>query len=241
MSKGLFITGTGTDIGKTYVSALLVKQLRSAGLNAGYYKAAVSGNERKNGRLIPGDCKYVADTAGLPNDPAELVSYIYETAVSPHLAAKLEGTEAELCKIEADFKKLLTVFDYVLMEGSGGLICPIRTGSQTIMLEDFIHMFGMDVLLVADSGLGTLNSVVLSYDYAKNHRIPLRGVLMNRYDPENFLHRDNRQMIERLTGLPVLSCIPENDKDCHIDAQALAGIFSEIQFKQKNPQGGPRP
>lgn len=55
MAKGLFVTGTGTDVGKTYVTALIVKKLREAGLNAGYYKAALSGAERVDGHLVPGD------------------------------------------------------------------------------------------------------------------------------------------------------------------------------------------
>lgn len=94
--KGVFITATGTDIGKTYVTALLLKKLRESSINAGYYKAALSGAYRKDGLLIPGDAEYIATTAGIPTPPADLVSYIYEPAVSPHLAAEMEHHPIEL-------------------------------------------------------------------------------------------------------------------------------------------------
>ena len=121
MSKGLFITAIGTDIGKTYVTGLLVKRLRDAGVNAGYYKAALSGaEEQPDGTWLPGDAVFVAKTANIPEKPENLVSYIYKEAVSPHLAALREGNPVEMEKIEADYQASLAKYDYVTMEGSGG-------------------------------------------------------------------------------------------------------------------------
>ena len=91
MHKGIFVTGTGTDIGKTFVTALLVKKLHDAGSAAAYFKAAVSGNERdENGRLIPGDAAYVKRISGISQPLDTMCPYIYETAVSPHLASRIE-------------------------------------------------------------------------------------------------------------------------------------------------------
>ena len=88
MHKGIFVTGTGTDIGKTFVTALLVKKLHDAGSAAAYFKAAVSGNERdENGRLIPGDAAYVKRISGISQPLDTMCPYIYETAVSPHCSA----------------------------------------------------------------------------------------------------------------------------------------------------------
>ena len=92
MSKGLFITGTGTDVGKTFVSGLIVDALRRDGASAAYYKAAMSGNQRRpDGTLIPGDALYVKKVSGLDQPLEEMCPYVYEHAVSPHLAAQLEG------------------------------------------------------------------------------------------------------------------------------------------------------
>lgn len=229
MSKGVFLTGTGTDVGKTFVSALILKKLRDSGMNAGYYKAALSGAQMEGEQWVPGDCKYVAEVSGIDEAPEKLVSYIYKTAVSPHLAAKLEGPELELDKVHEDFAVLTGKYEYILMEGSGGIICPLRTGEREVMLEDVVRLFGLDVLLVADSGLGTLNATVLTCEYARQKNISIRGIIMNLYDEKNFLHRDNRKMIEKLTGLPVIACIENGGMEIPVSAGKLSGFFGEIQ------------
>ena len=92
MSKNLFITGTGTGIGKTYVTGLIVKKLQDNTVNSAYYKAAMSGNDRRaDGVLIPGDALHVKTVSGIKQPLEEMCPYLYETAVSPHLAARIEG------------------------------------------------------------------------------------------------------------------------------------------------------
>lgn len=228
MSKGIFVTATGTDVGKTYVTGLLVKALRKAGLNAGYYKAALSGAELVDGELIPGDCAWVANVAGLDDSPQSLVSYIYKTAVSPHLAAKLEKQPIDPDVIVADFAKAKQKYDYLTMEGSGGIICPLRLDEKTFMLADMIQLLDLDIFIVALAGLGTINSVVLTTEYAKNRGIAIKGIILNHYEPDNFLHQDNKQEIEHLTGLPVIACIGENDQDLDIDPQQLCSYYKEF-------------
>lgn len=83
MSKGLFLTGTGTDVGKTYMAGLLVKKLHESGRRAGYFKAAMSGNSRRpDGSLIPGDALAVQRVSGIPQSLESMCPYVYETAVS---------------------------------------------------------------------------------------------------------------------------------------------------------------
>ena len=89
MSKCIFVTGTGTDVGKTYVSGLIIKKLAENGKNAAYYKAAVSGNMRVGGRLIAGDPVQVKKMSGIEQPEEEMCPYVYEAAVSPHLASKI--------------------------------------------------------------------------------------------------------------------------------------------------------
>lgn len=97
MSRNLFITGTGTDVGKTFVSGLIVKKLADSGVSCGYYKAAISGNEYgENGILIPGDARFVKETSGIDQDIESMCPYVYEIAVSPHLAAKIENKPIDL-------------------------------------------------------------------------------------------------------------------------------------------------
>ena len=122
MAKALFVTGTGTDVGKTYISALMSKALREAGLNAAYYKAAVSGNVRRpDGTLIPGDARFVREYAGLSQREETMCPYVYEHAWSPHLAAQAEGNPPELPVIRAGFQAVCDRHEIVTVEGSGGI------------------------------------------------------------------------------------------------------------------------
>lgn len=123
MAKKLFITGTGTDIGKTYLSALILKKLAGSGASAAYFKAAVSGNERgADGRLIPGDPLYVKEISGIGQPLEEMCPYIYQLPLSPHLAARLEGEPVSMERVLESFKRVCAQYDYITVEGSGGII-----------------------------------------------------------------------------------------------------------------------
>lgn len=222
MHNGIFVTGTGTDIGKTFVTALLVKKLHDAGCNTAYFKAAVSGNERdENGRLIPGDAAYVKKISGISQPLDTMCPYIYETAVSPHLASKIEGDLVELENVKDRYEKLCDEYEYVICEGSGGIVCPIRYDDRKIMLEDIIKTLGLPAIIVADAGLGTINSVVLTCEYMKAHGMEIRGLILNNFHKGDIMEEDNKVMCEKLTGLPVIACVSENDTDLDISAELL--------------------
>lgn len=217
MKKGIFITATGTDAGKTFVSALLVKHLRKRGIDAGYFKPALSGAERKGSKLIAGDADYVCRTAGLSKPPESLVSYVFETAVSPHLAAEREGRVIEKNVILDDFRRVSSEFHYIVVEGCGGIACPLRMDSEILLLTDIIQMLGLEVLIVASAGLGTINTTFLTVEYAKKCGIFIKGILLNHYEDGNFLHEDNRKQMERLTGVPVIGLVAEGASDLEMD------------------------
>lgn len=226
MSKGLFITGTGTDVGKTFVTALIIKKLREFGINAGYYKAALSGAEEINGKLIPGDAEYVCKTAKIDKDPSECVSYIYKNPYSPHLAAILEGNHLEKDVIINDFNRSLREFDYLTVEGSGGIVCPIQYDKH-IMLEDIIKLFDLPTLIVADAGLGTINSVVLTVEYMRARNIKINGIIFNNYHYGSILEENNIKMVEEITGIKVLAKVDHDSNDIDIDIDILKSLYDE--------------
>ena len=201
MSKGLFVIGTGTDIGKTYVTGLLLKYLIDSGYNACYFKAALSGAVKNpDGALIPGDAVEVLSMANLDEDTNFVVPYVYETAVSPHLASRIEGNPVEMDVIRDAYNKVAAKYDYVLMEGSGGIVCPIRyegkNSKDNIMLEDIITELDLNVVLIANAGLGTINSVVTTCEYLKNRNIAVCGIIMNNYKDE-IMEEDNVHMVDQ--------------------------------------------
>lgn len=228
MSKNLFITGTGTDVGKTYVTGLIVKKLREGGASSAYYKAAMSGNERRtDGTLILGDALQVKTMSGVEQPLEEMCPYIYETAVSPHLAAKIEGNPIEMECVLKNFDRVCGTYDYVTVEGSGGIFCPLRFDEQKVQLEDFIKARSLACLMIADAGLGTINAVVLTAEYMKARKIPVKGIIFNHYEPGNPLHEDNRLMCEAMTGLNVVACVKDGDMDLDIPFELLEGFYEE--------------
>ena len=221
MSKGIFITATGTDIGKTYVTALLVKKLREANFNAGYYKAALSGADN----IAESDAGFVNRIANIHQDEQTLLSYLYKNAVSPHLAAKIEGNPVEKDTVISDYATVQKNYDYVTVEGSGGIICPIRYDDKAkYFLTDIIKWLHLPTLIIADAGLGTINSVVLTVEYLKHQNIKVQGIILNNYTG-GIMQEDNIKMIEDLTDIPVIALVKQNDKDIDIDAKFLASLY----------------
>lgn len=226
MSKALFITGTGTDIGKTYVAGLIVKKITEAGKSAAYYKAAMSGNNRRaDGSLIPGDALFVKQTSGIQQPIAEMCPYIYENAYSPHLASRIEGHPVKMSVVKEGYEKVCEKYEYVTMEGSGGILCPICFDEEKIQLEDVIKALGLSCIIVADAGLGTINSVVLTVEYMKAHNIIVKGIIFNNYHPGNVMEDDNIFMCEYMTGLPALAKVQEGDIRLDMDVEVLTQLY----------------
>lgn len=226
MSKKLFITGTGTDVGKTFVTGLIIKKLQEAGKNPSYYKAAMSGNERrKDGSLIPGDALWVKETAGISQPLEEMCPYIYENPYSPHLASRIEGNPVRMEVVKQGFDRVGEKYDYVTMEGSGGILCPICFDEAKIQLEDVMKELSLPSIVIADAGLGTINSVVLTVEYMKSKQLPVKGFIFNYYHPGDIMEEDNKKMCEYMTGLPVLACVQEGDSQLDIDIDVLTALY----------------
>lgn len=227
MSKGIFVIGTGTDIGKTYVTGLILKKLKELGKNACYYKAAMSGNDRReDGSLIPGDALWVKTASGIDQSLESMCPYIYENAYSPHLASRIEGNPVELSVVLEQYEKLKAQYEYVTVEGSGGIMCPICFDESKIGLVDVINSMELDCLLIADAGLGTINNVCLTYEYMKQKGMKIKGVIFNNYIPGDVMHDDNIFMCEYMTGLKTLGTVTKDQQDLQIDAEALLSIYS---------------
>ena len=227
MGKALFVAGTGTDVGKTYVTGLIVKKLRTAGYRAGYYKAALSGAEPdEHSVLVPGDVRHVQEAAGIPPGGPAAVSYVYREAVSPHLAARWNDRPIDSDRVRADFARAKDYYELLTMEGSGGIICPLRwDAEQKLILDDLIKMLGLGTLVVADAGLGTINASVLTIEHLRRRDIPVRGVILNNYHTGDPMEEDNRRMIEEITGVPVIAAAAPNTAELEIDAAQLAALY----------------
>lgn len=228
MSRALFITGTGTDIGKTYVTGLMVKKLAANGKNPGYYKAAMSGNERRqDGSLIPGDALFVQQCSGITQPLEEMCPYVYENAYSPHLASRIEGNPVMMNVVKQGFSSVMEKYDYVTVEGSGGILCPICFDEEKIQLEDIVKELNLSSIIIADAGLGTINSVVLTVEYMKAKHMEVKGVIFNHFHPGNVMEEDNIFMCEYMTGLPTLAKVEDGAEELDINIDVLTSLYEE--------------
>ena len=126
----------------------------------------------------------------------------------------------DLNKIKDDFKSVCHKYDYVTVEGSGGIICPIRwDNSEHILLEDIIKTLELNTIIIADSGLGTINATVLTTEYLKSKNIGIKGIILNHYTG-NHMQKNNMDMIQELTGVPVIECVAPNDKNINISKKS---------------------
>ena len=213
MNKGYFVTATGTDVGKTFITALLVKKWRDSGIDAGYYKAALSGAELRDGKWVAGDADYVKRIANLPDTQEQLVSYVYKEAVSPHLAARKEGNPVELAKVKADFEAACARHEFIFRYD----VDAISSGDkqQKIFLEDIIKTVNLPILVVTTAALGSINACVLTVEYARSRGLDVRGLIVNRYGSSGNLEMedDNIRMMQDLTGLEILAKVKDGDTD----------------------------
>lgn len=233
MTKGIFIVGTDTDIGKTIVTAGIMHVLRSSGYNATYFKAALSGALEIGNKLIPGDTKLVSDVSKLKEPYENITPYIYRNAVSPHLAAKLENNPINLDVVKEKYAYLKEKYDFIVAEGSGGIVCPLIDDERGICtLGNLIKNLNMSVIIVASAGIGTINHAVLTAKYIENLEIKIKGIIINQYE-EGLLYDDNIKMIEKMTKLPVIGKLKNMD---NIDDNQIEVIRtnSEKAFSAQN-------
>lgn len=228
MTKKIFITATGTDIGKTYISGLIVKKMREIGYNCGYFKPVLSGCgiDSLVFKPIPGDCCHVVKTSGLRIEPMKCLSYCFEDAVSPHLASKRVGVNISIDKIKSDYGELSVNYEYMVIEGAGGITCPIIINdNDTYLMWNLIKDFNTNVIVVADGGLGTINSILTTVEYAQKRDICIKGIILNNFDKDNYMHIDNKLLVEKLTGLDVIATVSKDETDLNIANEILEGLF----------------
>lgn len=201
MGKGIFIIGTDTDVGKTFVTAGLTYKLRECGYNAIAFKPIQSGGILSEDGVIPPDTKYIKDICGLDNEHSEMNVYCLKEEVSPHLAAKMENIKILKEKIISQYNELIKKYDYVIVEGAGGIVVPLVDNEYFVY--DLIKDLNLEVVIVARAGVGTINHTVLTYEFLKQNGIKSKGIVINQYN-NKFYEDDNIEMISKLTQLEIL-------------------------------------
>jgi dethiobiotin synthetase len=207
-SRGLFITATDTEAGKTFVTAGLARALRAAGKPVGVMKPVASGCEEDDasGELMSEDVRILVEASGC-EDPLELVSPArYRRPLAPTAAAGLGEPAADLEGVLRAFEELRARHEVLLVEGIGGLLVPLWPG---LLVADLAVRMGFPVLVVGRAGLGTINHTLLTLEAARARGLAVAGVVLTQVKPEgDGSEETNPAQIERFGGVPVLSVLP---------------------------------
>ena len=183
MARGLFITGTDTNVGKTYVAARIARQLRESGVKVGGYKPAASGCRRVDGELISDDALQLWEAAGRPSSLADVCPQTFEAPLAPHLAAREEGRELNQERMRDGFRFWLSRCDVLLVEGAGGYLSPL---GEREYVADLAIDCGLPLVIVAANVLGTINQTLQTVYVARHYGggLPIAGIVVNDVKPD---------------------------------------------------------
>ncbi|PGZ96469.1 dethiobiotin synthase [Bacillus pseudomycoides] len=201
--SGFFITATDTEVGKTVVTGALAGVLRQLGHNIGVYKPLQSGHLSSHPE---GDAARLKAAAGVMTSCEEICPYSVEEPLAPRLAMKRAGRQVLLSNITKHYEKLSKQFDSLLVEGAGGLVVPY---TEDALVVDFAKQLQLPLLIVARPTLGTVNHTVLTISYAKAHGLVVAGIILSgcqEHEKERVI--ENKEMIEELSGVPVVGLLP---------------------------------
>ncbi|HEY1784196.1 MAG TPA: dethiobiotin synthase [Pirellulales bacterium] len=179
---GLFITGTDTGAGKTYVAALIARQLVAEGCRVGVYKPAASGCRREAGMLVSDDALALWQAAGRPGELAAVCPQRFAAPLAPHLAAEAEGRSIDQDRLRSGLDYWIARSDVVLVEGAGGLLSPL---SHNLYVADVAYDLGYPLVVVAPNRLGVINQTLLTLAVAATFRrgLPVASVVLCHTEP----------------------------------------------------------
>lgn len=203
MHKGIFITGTDTGVGKTFVAVGLITALKKLGYSVCPMKPVETGCRSLNGRLVPADALKLICAAEVDEPLNSINPYRFRQPVAPAVAAGLEGVVINKQKIFSAYRQLSDKYDITFVEGAGGIMVPIW---RNYLFLDFIKDLKLPVVIVARLGLGTINHTLLSIEAARNRGINVLGVVLNDAlkTGNDISVKTNMQVIEHIGRIPVM-------------------------------------
>ena len=207
--KGLFITATDTDIGKTMITGAIAAALKKRGYNVGVFKPLASGAiVDANGKLVAEDANFLMKAAQIDESRRNEVNEIcLEPALTPAVAAKLSNVEIDMEKIIGHLISNASKYDFILVEGVGGITSPLW---KDYLIIDLMKKLNLPAIIVSQPKLGAINHTVLTYEYAKKHQVQVNGFVFNQWDDKTagILEKSNITYINKMTGLSLLGKMP---------------------------------
>jgi dethiobiotin synthetase len=202
--RGVFVTGTDTQVGKTVLAAAICAAATAAGIRVAAYKPVVTGIDEGPGEW-PQDHELLAEAASAGQSPEDVAPYRFGPPVSPHLAAELAGQTVDPERLVAHALQQAALADALVCEGVGGLLVPL---AREYLVRDLIGELSLPVVIAARPGLGTISHSLLTIEAARAVALRVQAVVLTPWpDEPSAVERSNRETIERFAELPVL-CLP---------------------------------
>jgi len=205
--KGVFITGTDTDVGKTHVACGIVAAINGQGLRTAVMKPVASGCEQTADGLRNPDALALMSVASVEQQYQQVNPYAFEPAIAPHLAAQEAGVEISLQEIERQYFKTAIHADICVVEGAGGWMAPLNDDET---LADLAIHIQLPVILVVGMKLGCLNHALLTVEQIEREALPIVGWVANQIDPNMDRLQENIQSLQQRIPYPLLGNIPNN-------------------------------
>ncbi|MBW1918363.1 MAG: dethiobiotin synthase [Deltaproteobacteria bacterium] len=206
-TAGIFVTGTDTGVGKTVIAAGLTAALRAVGTRAVYFKPITSGATETEGGLIAEDARLAQELAGLKEPLSLLAPIVLRLPLAPAVAAAQTGVSIDLENIAQAYGELASRYDYLVVEGAGGLYVPLI--NTKFLVLDLALWLELPLVVVTRPGLGTINHTTLTVKAAVQAGLEVAGIIINQYpDCPGLAERTNPEIIAALTGRPILGKVP---------------------------------
>jgi dethiobiotin synthetase len=220
MSKGFFITGTDTGVGKTIAAGAIIKAMHFLGMKACAMKPIESGCGREGDVLIPYDGMFLKQITHMDEPLATITPCCFESPLAPMTASEVDMKEVNVAEIKKPFYRLLKKYDSIVVEGIGGLMVPIRKDYYAL---DLAGEFGLPLVVVARPGLGTINHIMLTVNCALREGLNVAGIILNYSAPpgNSISEKTNPKLLSLICPVPVIGIFPYLES---VDEDALAQV-----------------
>jgi dethiobiotin synthetase len=223
-AKGIFVTGTDTAVGKTLIAGAIARNLRRAGWDVEVFKPVATGCRRSRGQLVSEDAEFLAVCADSRLALAEITPVCFSAAAAPNVAAEHEGLGVDIEAIFSLYRYVVQRSEAVVVEGVGGLLCPISDDFWVIHLAAILKL---PLVIVATAALGTINHTLLTILAARAAGLDVAGVVLNRY----LLEPNSRRMA---TGLSSDEELAMYTNPSQIAARGNVQVLAVVPEEQEN-------
>ena len=222
--RNVFITGTDTGVGKTWITLGFMAKWQAAGLVVNGMKPVASGSEWKDGRLTNADAEQIRNRCSRPLSYQQVNPYAFEAPIAPHIAAHKEQVNVELEVLAEAYDAVAGGADRVVVEGIGGWRVPLAAGIQT---EDLVRRLDLAVVLVVGLRLGCINHALLSAEAIRASGLPFAGWLANSMCPGYAERQATLDYLRAHIPAPLSGCVPYLDE---LDLKAVGDAIDRAKF-----------